>query len=129
MYQTYAARPKAKKNDGPAVSPAQGPSLADLQRGAMPTQEQFGTPVNLSSAIQAKMESAFGADFSGIQFEIINDSRNPVIVNDKSIDPGEVALTLTTDSEGKASTAPDALPYGAYILHESATNQSMLNTV
>lgn len=67
MYQTYAARPKAKKNDGPAVSPAQGPSLADLQRGAMPTQEQFGTPVNLSSAIQAKMESAFGADFSGIQ--------------------------------------------------------------
>ena len=67
MYQTYAARPKAKKNDGPAVSPAQGPSLADLQRGAVPTQEQLGTPVNLSSAIQAKMESAFGADFSGIQ--------------------------------------------------------------
>ena len=53
------------------------------------------------------------ADFSGITFEIINDSRNPVIVNDKSIAPGEVALTLTTDSEGKASTAPDALPYGS----------------
>ncbi|WP_322201206.1 SpaA isopeptide-forming pilin-related protein [Acutalibacter intestini] len=68
------------------------------------------------------------ADFSGITFEIINDSRNPVIVNDKSIAPGEVALTLTTDSEGKASTAPDALPYGSYILHESATNESMLNT-
>ncbi len=68
------------------------------------------------------------ADFSGITFEVINDSRNPVIVNDKSIAPGEVALTLTTDSEGKASTAPDALPYGAYILHESATNESMLNT-
>ncbi|WP_217957945.1 VaFE repeat-containing surface-anchored protein [Acutalibacter muris] len=68
------------------------------------------------------------ADFSGITFEIINDSRNPVIVNDKSIGHGEVALTLTTDSEGKASTAPDALPYGTYILHESATNESMLNT-
>ena len=68
------------------------------------------------------------ADFSGIQFEIINDSKNPVIVNDKSVAPGEVALTLTTDSEGKASTAPDALPYGSYILHESATNESMLNT-
>ena len=30
------------------------------------------------------------ADFSGIQFEIINDSKNPVIVGDKSIAPGEV---------------------------------------
>ncbi len=68
------------------------------------------------------------ADFEGITFEIINDSRNPVIVNDKSIAPGEVALTLTTDREGKASTAPDALPYGSYVLHESATNESMLNT-
>lgn len=67
-------------------------------------------------------------DFEGITFEIINDSRNPVIVNDKSIGHGEVALTLTTDSEGKASTAPDALPYGSYILHESGTNESMLNT-
>ena len=68
------------------------------------------------------------ADFEGITFEIINDSRNPVIVNNKSIGHGEVALTLTTDSEGKASTAPDALPYGSYVLHESATNESMLNT-
>lgn len=68
------------------------------------------------------------ADFSGITFEIINDSRNPVIVGDKSIGHGEVALTLATDREGKASTAADALPYGSYVLHESATNESMLNT-
>ncbi|NBK79545.1 Cna B-type domain-containing protein [bacterium D16-76] len=68
------------------------------------------------------------ADFAGITFEVINDSRNPVIVNDKSVAPGEVALTLTTDSEGKASTALDALPYGTYVLRESATNESMLNT-
>lgn len=68
------------------------------------------------------------ADFAGITFEVINDSRNPVIVNDKSVAPGEVAMTLTTDSEGKASTAPDALPYGTYVLRESATNESMLNT-
>ncbi|NBJ90133.1 VaFE repeat-containing surface-anchored protein [Acutalibacter sp. 1XD8-36] len=68
------------------------------------------------------------ADFEGIVFEVINDSRNPVIVNDKSVAPGEVALTLTTDAEGKCSSAPDALPYGAYILHEKTTNESMLNT-
>ena len=34
-----------------------------------------------------------------------------------------------TDAEGKASTSDDLLPYGEYILHESATNESMLNTV
>ena len=68
------------------------------------------------------------ADFEGIVFEVINNSKNPVIVNDKSIAPGEVALILTTDSEGKCSTAADALPYGAYILHESITSDSMLNT-
>jgi len=68
------------------------------------------------------------ADFSGIQFEIINKSRNPVMVNGRSFAPDEVVLTLTTDSQGKASTANDALPFGEYLLHESATNESMLNT-
>ena len=68
------------------------------------------------------------ADFEGITFEVINNSKNPVIVNDKSIAPGEVALTLTSDSEGKCHTADNALPFGEYILHEKSTNDSMLNT-
>ncbi len=68
------------------------------------------------------------ADFSGITFEIINNSRNPVMVEGQKYQPGEVVKTLVTDSEGKASTADDLLPYGEYILHESATNESMLLT-
>lgn len=68
------------------------------------------------------------ADFSGITFEIINNSRNPVIVEGQKYQPGEVVKTLVTDSEGKASTSDDLLPYGDYILHESATNESMLMT-
>ena len=69
------------------------------------------------------------ADFEGITFQIINNSRNPVIVEGQKYQPGEVVKTLVTDAEGKASTADDLLPYGEYILHESATNESMLNTV
>ena len=69
------------------------------------------------------------ADFEGITFQIINNSRNPVMVEGQKYQPGEVVKTLVTDSEGKASTADDLLPYGEYILHESATNDSMLNTV
>ena len=68
------------------------------------------------------------ANFEGITFEIINNSRNPVIVEGQKYQPGEVVKTLATDSEGKASTADDLLPYGEYILHESATNESMLIT-
>ena len=68
------------------------------------------------------------ANFEGITFEIINNSRNPVIVNSEKYNPGEVVLTLTTDESGRAATADDALPYGEYVLHESATNESMLLT-
>ena len=68
------------------------------------------------------------ANFEGITFQIINNSRNPVIVEGQKYQPGEVVKTLVTDSEGKASTADDLLPYGEYILHESATNESMLLT-
>ena len=68
------------------------------------------------------------ANFEGITFEIINNSRNPVMVEGQKYQPGEVVKTLVTDSEGKASTADDLLPYGEYILHESATNESMLIT-
>ena len=68
------------------------------------------------------------ADFEGITFQIINNSRNPVIVEGQRYQPGEVVKTLVTDAEGKASTSDDLLPYGEYILHESATNESMLLT-
>ena len=68
------------------------------------------------------------ADFEGITFQIINNSRNPVMVEGQKYQPGEVVKTLVTDSEGKASTADDLLPYGEYILHESTTNESMLLT-
>ena len=67
-------------------------------------------------------------NFEGITFEIINNSRNPVMVEGQKYQPGEVVKILVTDSEGKASTADDLLPYGEYILHESSTNESMLLT-
>ena len=68
------------------------------------------------------------ANFEGIIFQIINNSRNPVMVEGQKYQPGEVVKILVTDSEGKASTADDLLPYGEYILHESSTNESMLLT-
>lgn len=89
--------------------------------------EQGGLSVEKQDTITGSTPQG-DANFEGITFEIINNSRNPVIVEGQKYQPGEVVKTLTTDSEGKASTADDLLPYGEYILHESATNESMLLT-
>mgnify|MGYP001771144962 CR=1 FL=1 len=68
------------------------------------------------------------ASLSGITFSIINDNENAVIVNGQSYDPGQVVTTITTNDSGYAATASDALPYGDYIIRETSTNDSYLNT-
>ena len=68
------------------------------------------------------------ADFSGIRFAIINDNENDVVVDGQSYAKGKTVKTITTDAKGVAKTADDALPYGKYIIRESATNDGYLNT-
>ena len=46
----------------------------------------------------------------------------------RNTSPARWVKTLVTDDQGKASTSDDLLPTGEYILHESATNESMLLT-
>lgn len=60
------------------------------------------------------------ATLAGATFAVTNDSSHPVLVGGATINPGEVALTLTTDESGTASTSTDALPYGAYTIRETA---------
>src|SRR5699024_7920485 len=68
------------------------------------------------------------ASLEGISFEIVNNSTNPVVVNDNTAAPGQVAMTITTNASGVATTGENALPYGDYTVRESATNDSMLKT-
>lgn len=70
--QTYAANKRHTLLERDTVAAAReggpkGPSLSQLQGGALPTQEQLGHKVDLPEAIRAKMEASFGADLSGIQ--------------------------------------------------------------
>ena len=69
-----------------------------------------------------------GADFSGISFSIINDNPNAVTVDGKSHNPGQTVKTIVTDKNGVAKTSADCLPYGKYIIRETATNDDYLNT-
>jgi len=63
-------------------------------------------------------------------FDIYNRSKGVVLVNGAEYAPGEVALTITTDSEGYAATAADALPYGSYEIVERSGGEPVgyLNT-
>ena len=69
-----------------------------------------------------------GADSSGITFSIINDNPNAVTVDGKSHNPGQTVKTIVTDKNGVAKTSADCLPYGKYIIRETATNDDYLNT-
>ncbi len=50
------------------------------------------------------------ASLEGISFEIVNNSQNAVVVNSNTAQPGQVAMTITTNSAGVATTGENALP-------------------
>ena len=68
-----------------------------------------------------------GASVDGAVFEVVNDSANPVTVGGEEVAPGEVALTLETEG-GAAESAPDALPYGDYLVREVEAPEGYLGT-
>ena len=130
-YGTYEVR-ESQTNESMLLT-WQGETVQVRQNGhsvsvtAVDEVERGGMSVEKQDTITGSTPQG-DANFGGITFEIINNSRNPVIVEGQKYQPGEVVLTLTTDESGRAATADDALPYGEYILHESATNESMLLT-
>ena len=66
--QTYLKKDHAPAHRGPSAARMPAPSMDALRAGmARPATEQPGQRVDLPSQIQAKMESAFGMDFSGVR--------------------------------------------------------------
>lgn len=91
----------------------------DVQRGGLTIQKldsQTGTIPQEDASLE------------GISFEIVNNSRNPVVVNGSTAQPGQVVMTITTNVAGVATTGESTLPYDEYTVRESATNDSMLKT-
>ena len=78
-----------------------------------------GVAVEKWDSEKDKREPQGEASLEGAQIQIISQNTNTVLVGGKEYKKGEVVATLTTDKEGKASTAADFLPYGDYQLKES----------
>ena len=69
-----------------------------------------------------------GATLEGAQFAITTLNENPVIVNGETYTKNQVVLTLSTNKDGQASTAGDALPYGHYQVTEKESPNGYLNS-
>ena len=74
----------------------------DVQRGGL-TIQKLDSETGTTPQGDASLE--------GISFEIVNDSQNPVVVNGNTAAPGQVAMTITTNAAGVATTGENALPY------------------
>ena len=59
------------------------------------------------------------ATLAGAKFQVINSSKNSVVIGGKVIAPGGVCVELTTDAKGHAATG-NILPVGTYIIKETA---------
>ena len=114
-------------------------SFQKIQENPTESVISYNTPEVPESIIRGgvavqKLDSETGktpqgnGSLKGITFSVTNDNENDVIVNGKSYAPGEVVTTITTDDNGYAATSDDALPYGSYIIRETGTNDSYLNT-
>ena len=91
----------------------------DVQRGGL-TIQKLDSETGTTPQGDASLE--------GISFEIVNNSQNAVVVNGNTAARGQVAMTITTNSAGVATTGENALPYGDYTVREVSTNDSMLQT-
>lgn len=58
------------------------------------------------------------ATLAGAKFQVINSSKNSVVIGGKVIAPGGVCAELTTDAKGHASTG-NIFPVGTYTIKES----------
>ena len=78
-----------------------------------------GVAVEKWDSEKNKREPQGEASLEGAKIQIISQNTQTVLVGGKEYKKGEIVATLTTDKEGKASTAADFLPYGDYQLKES----------
>ncbi|MBQ2042800.1 MAG: VaFE repeat-containing surface-anchored protein, partial [Firmicutes bacterium] len=65
------------------------------------------------------------ASLSGIRFAVVNVSAKALRIGKAAVESGAVAAIISTDENGRASTAAGALPYGSYKVYELRSDASI----
>ncbi len=79
-----------------------------------------GVAVQKVDAETGLAEPQGGASLAGTQFAVTSLNDNPVVVNGRSYEKGEVVLTVVSDETGLASSGAYDLPYGTYSIVETS---------
>ena len=97
------------------------------EEGQMAEVDPLPQDVLRGGVVLAKVDAETSANLplgegmlSGARFEIVNEGAEAVMVEGALVQPGEVALTLTTNEQGIAISKADALPFGRYSYQETA---------
>ena len=61
-----------------------------------------------------------GATLAGTEFSIVSLNKRPVVVGGTSYGEGETVMTIVSGEDGVASSGPDDLPFGTYLVRETA---------
>lgn len=67
------------------------------------------------------------ATLAGALFSISCVGPNPVVVDGRTVSPGEEALRIETDAQGVATTGEGVLPYGDYLVREAEPPKGYLH--
>lgn len=114
-------RPFSIKKDGEIVS------LTEKDHSILNKVKRGGVKVQKRDLQSKDAHPEGGATLEGAKFDIINTSKNAVVVEDKLYDPGKVVKTIVTNEKGIAETTADCLPYGNYKISESSAPEGYLN--
>ena len=85
-----------------------------------------GITVTKADADTGETKPAGAASLKGATFEISYAGTKPVKVKDTEISSGQVALTVTTDEKGVATTDQSILPYGRWTIRETTAPEGYL---
>lgn len=102
-----------QEDDVIQVEPVIGPASLELE---------MREPV-LRGGLRLKKVDNDQNPLAGAVFSLTNTSAHPVMIDGTTYQPGEVCLTMETDSNGIATTSDSCLPFGTYDVHEQRAPQ------
>ena len=111
---------------GASVSNLTATNGATVTLYARWTRNMGGASLTKIDADTSSTTASGDATLAGAKVEIVSACTHDITVDGKTVRPGEVATTITTNASGAAATASKLLPSGFYTARESSPSTGYL---